>query len=306
LSGPKQFWQEVFKEPTTPTTPTTPGEHIIRRQILTQSLAQVALKKKNFGGLEYLGYVALLGDIGAVIQDLNNRGVSDDQKIPAIRIVKVFNDRVQGKLNGSTTTPGYSQTIYAARSPDKFYGPAVKINGKDETRKKAERATCVDAQSKTIFAPRSGVLNMGDAADALLIEVPLTSRFPKIGWPWQTCPSSLLDDRNGGCSEEPWAGLYSGSLYEIMLMLDLLSGVSPSEKAQDSNKKHKRAVAATAAGFLIATGMHSAAEEAYVIKQYLGELKPLETISGSCKGATDYVSALIQEHVATTKKRKLK
>lgn len=68
-----------------------------------------------------------------------------------------------------------------------------------------------------VLEPRSGILNLGEQADK---KIKLTYKKPlkPISWPWQTVPKKLIDR----CGTEPCAGHFSGSLYELILMQELL------------------------------------------------------------------------------------
>jgi len=112
-------------------------------------------------------------------------------------------------------------------------------------------------------------------------------QLPPIGWFWQLVPKKLVDK----CADEPWAGHFSGSLYELILMIQTFN------KEAKPNSDQKKMYAGIASSFLIATGMHTAVEVVYVVKNYLGtEVKPpskdklAETV---CSGATTYMSGII-------------
>lgn len=226
---------------------------------------------------QLLGFIAVLGDIGASIQDAVNRdapkaGIKDYDKKKAEYDHKVaIKDKFKIEF---TNLESWSKAIYATRSPDKFYTNGVTGSGRT---KPSERFTCDGTKDK-----RQGVLNVGTKVDGEL-KVAADKVLPGIWWPFQTVPEALVSL----CPEEPWAGHFSGSLYECILMLDLLTGTDPTVKADKTNMTDRVNKGAICAGFLVATGMHSAAEEAYVLKDLLGEQLP--AINDSCKGATDYV-----------------
>lgn len=240
--------------------------------------------KSNANGAtpkELLGFVALLGDIGCSIQDVYNRPKPTDAKD---LIEWTHKDGIKNKFASQfPKLEAWSKAIYAKRSPDTFYTVGVtKVDG--DNKKKLERFTC-DLQTKDL---RKGVLNVGDAVDKTL-GVKDTDALPGIWWPFQTVPKALTDL----CPEEPFAGHFSGSLYECLLMLDLLTGSDPTKKADTTLKEDQTDrinKAAICGGFLIATGMHSAAEEVYVLKDYL---EGASSDINDCKGATKYFTDFI-------------
>lgn len=145
---------------------------------------------------------------------------------------------------------------------------------------------------KPIFDSRAGVLNFGEKIDTN-IGVADSLKIGKISWPWQTVPKSLVD----ACPDEPWAGHYSGSLYELILMLEIFDRNPSSVKTPvPLSLEKKKTYAAIAASFLVATGMHSAVELTYVIKNYLDASdKPgkIDEKPKVCNGASLYIADLI-------------
>ena len=267
-------------------------EEIIIEGIIASFLTKETIIHTN----ALIGYVALLGDMGAAIQDFYNRPpkiATDEEKVAhasigiiASEFSKIFATTLTTFKRKETTLKEVSKLIYDARSPDKFYlVDGVMAKGK-------ERASCTGADKKTNMTPRTGILNLGEDIDKPM-KLKMEKRIPKIGWPWQTVPKKLVE----GCPNEPWAGHYSGSLYEILLMLDLTTDTEPIKKIDISTKegkveiKDREVKAAIAAGFLIATGMHSAVEERFVIGEYLGQSI---TLKASCDDATRYITGVIK------------
>ena len=148
----------------------------------------------------------------------------------------------------------------------------------------------------SITNPRSGIFYLGEQVDATFKLKKKEKRIPKVCWPWQTVPGKLVT----GCPNEPWAGHYSGSFYEILLMLDLTTGTDLTKNYEISNKHDRDVNAAIAAGFLIATGMHSAVEERFVIGDYLVQSITKE----SCDDATHFIINVIKQFIKTDKRRR--
>ncbi len=123
--------------------------------------------------------------------------------------------------------------------------------------------------------------------------MPDDKKLPELGWPWQTVPKKFIEEH---CATEPWAGHFSGSLYELILMLELFDRADP--KKDDSEKlpkEKKNLYAGVASSFLIGTGMHSAVEVVYVDKLYTGtSLKPEQVLNKEVlSDATKVVAGII-------------
>ena len=117
-------------------------------------------------------------------------------------------------------------------------------------------------------------------------------------WPWQTLPEDYLNN-----CQEPWAGHYSGSIVELLFMIDLFTrdskivgGDSPFKSFRKQsrrdffkdpfsfirspfkfftsrrrlNAKVRRCKAALSAAFLLSIGYHAAIEVKPTIWAYLG------------------------------------
>jgi len=223
-----------------------------------------------------LGFLGLVGDIGAAVQDVIARGKNEIEITPVKEaMIRFFGDFSE-----------QSKDWYNKYCPDKYYDLP---NGRG---KQKERAICSSngTDKKFKLEPRAGVLNVGAAVDTKL-NIPAEKKLPLIGWPWQTVPKSLVDF----CPDEPWAGHFSGSLYELILMLDLFDRKADAIKVTSRpTLEQKKIYAAIASSFLVATGMHSAVELVYVVKNYLGE--PVPNIMDKpkvCQGASKYIADLI-------------
>lgn len=230
--------------------------------------------------IQTIGFVSFLGDIGAQVNDCFARNKTAD------KIVKVATE-VKEKFPTFDVKVKMNEETFKARKVDTFY-----------PNKSKERFTCMvmDGEKCDLYShPRSGVLNQGSVADDKMGYN--GEKIPTILWPLQT----ILKTTVASCPKEPWAGLYSGSINELLFMLDLLTKSDPN----DTKGADRRAKAAIASALLIATGFHSAIEVVHVVKLYLGE----ESKYDSCIDATDYISKLIDEFNSETdkvKKKKLK
>lgn len=237
---------------------------------------------------DYLGFLGLLGDIGACLQDVINRNLDinnpGDKPKFGIKdaLISFFGDDLLNK----------SKAFYTKYSPDSYYD--IKTDPGKRS-KKGDRKTC------TASGKRSGVMDVGTIVDetikvnnVIVSNLNKASQLPGVSWPWQTVRKSLIDF----CPKEPWAGHFSGSLYELILMLEIFDRESPTADTEPSSDK-KKTYSAIASAFLIATGMHSAVEVVYVDKLYTGaaSLTPDKILNNVevCKDATIFVSSLITE-----------
>jgi len=93
----------------------------------------------------------------------------------------------------------------------------------------------------------------------------------QASWPYQTVPMAFLED--GVCGNEPWAGYFSGTVGEIILMGEWTQNQTVKQTllppVTDADKHNRRCNAALGASFLIDLGMHSAVEVRPAIKRYL-------------------------------------
>lgn len=247
--------------------------------VLIQDLIE-SVKYGEANTNEYLGFIALLGDIGAILSDLENRPINPLDDLTnqlAIRdaLVRYFGSGIQQK----------AKDYYAKYSPDKYYDDASKNRGK-----KKERGTCFE-NGKMKLDPRAGILNVGEEVDRNL-NISDNERIPPISWPWQTVPKKVIDK----CGDEPWAGHYSGSYYELVTMQELFARENPKEEVE-LNQENKELFASVGASFLIGTGMHSAVEVYFVTDLYLNDtVYPLEVYEENCSYATEFMSNLISEN----------
>lgn len=258
---------------------------------------------------DHYGFIGYLGDIGAQLQDNINR-VNKQNKVNG-KVTEMLKSYFGEELEGKSTD------YYAKFSPDKYFDKKDEANSKDWERhrsKQGDRKTCFDKQntSKSTDSTkikkhmpqrmdsRTGLFNMGREADALITvgsekasKLKDEKKLPAIGWPWQTIIKRLIDF----CPNEPWAGHFSGSLYELILMLELFDRTDPKSTTEPSLEK-KNIYAGIASAFLLATGMHSAVEVVYVDKLYTGlaQLTADKILSSSvCSDATKVVTKIIKD-----------
>lgn len=174
--------------------------------------------------------------------------------------------------------------------------------------KPAERGNCIPANELTNIPPKS---NMAPRTGLLNLAVADTS-IPPVSWPWQTLPKALMDK----CPNEPFIGHFSGSIVELLFMLDLFawdSSKTEEDQAQPDlyltqvNKlagltsNERKARAALASSFLLGMGMHSAVEVAPTVRYYLGQspnavpIRTVDDVTSTFCGQTDYIVGLIND-----------
>ena len=142
----------------------------------------------------------------------------------------------------------------------------------------------------------------------------------KANWPWQRLPTEYFK------CEEPWAGHYSGSILEVLFMLDTTTkakfnnhdpfatfrknnapAIEPAVMGKKFNNVEQQCKAALAGAFLISIGYHSAIEVKPTMWAFLG--KPMPKIFsrfapiGDCdKTATDDIVKLFESCTMKTPK----
>lgn len=250
-----------------------------------------ALLQQDSTAKNRLAFLGILGDIGACVQDGFNRASESGNK-PVQDVKDAINTFFANKTKPDEIKTK-SADFYKLYSPDKYYDdgvPATAIG------KKLERSSCSKDGTAATFKmdARAGVLNVGEQADKDL-KFSGDAQLPKIGWPWQTVNKKLITF----CENEPWAGHYSGSLYELILMLELFNRDKMDTAITPDNNK-KKLFAGISAAFLVATGMHSAVEVNYVVQKYLSGDATEKRIdltkdqnTDACKDATKKISELI-------------
>lgn len=270
----------------------------------TTVLTEIETFNSGTNSKSLLGFIGLIGDIGAAVQDVIGKKKNHETNDKEIIAVK------KGMIDYFGDFSSKSLEYYDKYAPDKYY------DVKDGRGKQKERATCtINGQNKEENkSGRAGVLNLGETVDQQItdpswkrkekkivegkekeIEVtnlPNDKIIPKIGWPWQTVPKTLVDY----CPDEPWAGHFSGSLYELILMLELFDRRADAIKqSRIPSPEEKKIYAAIASSFLVATGMHSAVEIVYVVKRYLAEPVGENVMDKQkvCQGASRYIVNLI-------------
>lgn len=202
----------------------------------------------------YFGFVGLLGDIGAYFNDMINR----DKKLDS-------DDLLAFEIFGKEESIKKSQDLNALLSPDSFY------SSEEEGRNKGkERGLCFvdELQKEKVIAQRSGILNKGTEVDEEL-KIESKSRLPSLAWPFQTVPKKLIQSCKPDTKEkadEPWSGHFSASQFDIIFMQEIL--------LKGKNVKiEKDIIAGISSAFLIATGMHSAAEIYWINYNYFTNSK---------------------------------
>jgi hypothetical protein len=281
------------------------------RQIL--AIGRVGLKTGN--AMEIGGMIGIIGDIGTALVDYTDASLAADKKALFGEVVKTFiakypNTTVRSKADLTTQLNLMSTKITKER------GGTPITRGK----KKVERGNCLTAADGRELGLRKGLMNLGEEVDAIILGK-AGEILPAIWWPWQTVPNRLIICANN----EPWAGHVSGSIGEILYVMDLLKWSATLDAGGEAdpmlsysgssatptqlNVATRRARAALAAAMLISYGYHSATEVAYTIHAYLGTpWRPkaaadlvadpnVETTDEWCtEDNTTYISNLMKEH----------
>jgi len=221
--------------------------------------------------LENAGILAILGDIGTATMDCVDMDPNKVKEMTPKEKEKNTNlCEIKKAMMGFANIHGTQQQIVfqgqinkalrerggSAIAPRKKAGP----NGEEEL---AERGKI---KAKGI-SPRSG-----------LLAIDKDNSGWTAGWPWQTLPQEYFD------CKEVWSGHYSGSILEILFMLDMFTKSNGDVGGDDPMKSFdeqtmletpsRKCKAALAGAFLIAIGYHSAIEVKPTIWLYLGKQKP--------------------------------
>jgi len=223
--------------------------------------------------MDKAGVLAVLGDIGTAIFDCDKVKALTDVKTAGYckiahsmsRIFNMSDDELLADALVAKSKRGGS--IIAPRKKAGSHGPAERANG-------------LDANGSMNFNARSGLLskNVDDSGFS-------------AKWPWQLIPKAYLTK-----CKEPWAGHYSGSIVEVLFMLDLFTRlkfgkdhplVSFTTSGGMLNNKERRCKGALAGAFLISIGYHSAIEVKPTIWMYLGFQKPSIFTADSTPAACD-------------------
>ena len=207
-------------------------------------------------GKDNIGVLAIMGDIGTALMDYVP-GATDSKNL-AFKTLVTKMRTIQSKTE--TEFNAQSAQIKNAR------GGSVLCPSK-----KIDRATYAVPQGTSAF--RGGVFDLSERADTQLsIVSDASGKIPKCKWPWQTVPSTTIDN----CNNEPWAGHLSGSIVEVFYVFDLLTGEDPlksfgSVSLSNLQNKQRDVKAALAAAFLVGLGYHSAVEVEITVRAYLGK-----------------------------------
>jgi len=204
------------------------------------------------------GVIAILGDIGTAIFDCDPK--STEPGVVAFCTI--------AKHMAMKTAMKYDDLLaWGSRAKKERGGSAIapaKKAGKNGEEAERDMQKVGD---KLKLTKRSGLLfKDGDVVD--------DSGF-SANWPWQVIPQEYFT------CKEPWAGHYSGSIVEVLFMLDLLTKTkrelgndSPMKSYDETtmlDDESRRCKAALAGSFLISIGYHSAIEVKPTIWAYLGK-----------------------------------
>jgi len=303
---------------------------------ILEIVARIKLGKGT--GKDHAALIALIGDVGTAVGDLGSgKSVDIDQK----KVIDVETDKDKKKklqdkkdefdaftmaykrmysccipeetLRKDETLKALANGIYQERSGDAQTG-GCKKQQRDDIKVNGEKK----------MDPRGGVFECNiehqiDIALGIKKENVEKDAIPLVKWPWQTVSKAVMDS----CPAEPWAGHYSGSVVEILMIFDLFNYISkadshdahplasydytqadfPVKPVYDSkrmNSASRRARAALASAYLISNGMHSANEVAFSVKLYLGLIqKNSKDRKAKCDtAATVDISSLMTEATA--------
>lgn len=243
----------------------------------------------NGAPIDRCGIMGICGDIGTALFDCDP---TKDPNSVYCQIKKKALESVQDAVDRNCFDTEYIKLAKATRggsaiAPKKK--PTRDASG-NEIPNTAERGDYKDpVTKKNKSGYRSGLLST---------TAPNNQPFKAI-WPWQMIPGAYMDN-----CVEPWAGHYSGSIVEVLYMMDyftkeesehpmrswnkfvnsiqnpvcqqkLLSANPAIPAAQLQQKvQERRCKAALAASFLISLGYHSAIEIKPTIWMYLEQTPP--------------------------------
>jgi hypothetical protein len=232
------------------------------------------------------------------------KGIAEKKQVDAVW--QVLKKRVVKHLYPEAKEDGEKKIEAAIQNMREYVaGDALAPN------KTKQRGNCFSNANdkKKMFIPRSAVFNRTVEVEAGFNP---DAKLTLTSWPMQTVASAFLEN----CNDEPWAGHISGSIGEIMFVLQLFTepiesiGKYPYPNDNNENRKLRAALAST---FLLATGMHTALEVSYPVKMFIGEAAKLDTKKQNeenavkdaiCKKGEDpttYVTNLIKRYVDTSK-----
>lgn len=252
------------------------------------------IQNKNGTGYDHAAFLALIGDVGTAIDDyavkFHGKNCDTDYPLPKDKKDKgeckafkpIFDQFLSTASIQTITNKAEAMVAITRQMFNERSGNAI-----TNCRKKKERGIVFEGADPQQDPPRSGVfdLNKSDAIDSTLGIT--ENKIPPTRWPYQKMPEGVMT----ACAE-PWAGHYSGSVLEIMMVFDWLTFVSsndanlahpllsfnydykdlkrPTTMPQlDDEKRKARAI--LSAAFLVGGGYHTANEVYYSIKKYLGD-----------------------------------
>jgi hypothetical protein len=250
--------------------------------------------------------ISFLGDIGTIIADGHGKDkLNDKYRYVNGNITRFL---VAKKLRGMADT---EIAQFSELRAGTYFAPA----------KRAERNNSLLANGKPELKSRKGIFETGLKADSNLGIAP-ANQIVNVTWPVQLIEEKRINDP---AVTEPWAGHMSGSLPEVLLCWDILTGVDPTisidptkikaNKLLDAEPRRIRAIAASAN--LIGLGFHSAMEcrepaDAYRGIYYRDEIlkkagpsgnQDMATIHGKGPDSTKYMVDLIKQFTLGGKRR---
>jgi len=225
-----------------------------------QKAALARLQTETGKAVDNAFLVGMCGDLGEQVVEQSLLEDGDSKKFIIADFVKSgfkkerlesWGKSVKSKRGGNAIAPAKKQERYLIKEGDKIDGEIAANGGK-------KPAKPDDKVPIKVEPARVGVFEVPDV---------VKSGLPKAKWPYQAVPTTFMKNCN-----EPWAGHYSGSMGEILFMIDLMTGVeNPAENGRESpNRKCK---AALASAFLISIGYHTAMEVKPMVEVYLDKSK---------------------------------
>lgn len=257
---------------------------ISKRHFQTGRISKVAKDTTDATEFDRAGAVALMGDIGTSIFDCEMKrdgsGTFEDNGYcsveQAIAITHKRGDRLKTWKDGQEAKKQRGGSAIAKMKKDTF-NAEKKISVPGERGMKFG----ADSQDNTGIKDKNGKDIMKFKERSNILSTKVDGSGWSGSWPWQMMPEAYLKN----CAE-PFAGHYSGSIVEILFVLDLLTETDKDLGKDEPLKSYvfeghpagadldsdiRKCKAAIGAAFLLSVGYHSAIEVKPTIWGYLGK-----------------------------------
>ena len=292
------------------------------------------IKNKNGNGHDHAAFLALIGDVGTAIGDYSVKPIPDEKKVKEYKSYQLYKQIFDSFKNFAS--------LSSVPKKDEALKQVAKIQYNQRSgdtitsgNKRTQRGLVFENDDVKTEPARSGVFNV-NVDKSIDTELGITDEkelIPATKWPYQTLLPSTMDS----CKEEPWAGHYSGSINEVLMIFDWLTYVSSNdenlahplmsfelnEKEKDTkslkeiqnfvlpdyknlklNDAKREARAALSAAFLVGGGYHTANEVYFTVKKYLGDKSLAGIFVASCDpSSTDNLSKLFGKYTKSKKKQ---